>query len=76
MIILGVKSVRKLLLWLVRKELLKIGMTRGFGGWRLRKKCCVWSVLGRGFISEWWSGRGRNLGSMCGGGMFRLNSSQ
>jgi hypothetical protein len=32
---------------------------------------CVWSVLGKGFIGEWWSGRGRNLGSIGGGGMFK-----
>ena len=64
MIMLGVKNVREVLEWRVKKEWLRIEMTRDFGGLRVNGRYCVWSVLGRGFIREWWIGRGRSGGSI------------
>jgi hypothetical protein len=56
----------------VKKELLRIGIILGFEGLGVVIRYCVWSVWGRSFMGGWARGRGRNLGSMWGGGMSRF----
>ena len=50
---------------------LRTGIILVFEGLGVVIRYCVWSVLGKSFMGEWWDGRGRSGGSIGGGGMFK-----
>ena len=52
---------------------LRTGIILVFEGLGVVIRYCVWSVLGKSFMGEWWDGRGRSGGSIGGGGMFNYS---
>ena len=56
----------------VKKEWLRIGTTRAFGGLRVSGKYCAWSAWGKSFMGGWVKGKRKCGESMRGGGMFKI----